>query len=126
MRRYAEAYFSYKQAVTEQPYNGQFWYWLGNHYWQRGMLDKAEQAYLRAAKCPHGKEGSLDAINELRALPGRENVQDVSAPLEDSSLPQQPPAEQPSAEQSQAPAEMNTPPDQGTPYDPSNHPPTVP
>jgi len=126
MRRYAEAYFSYKQAVTEQPYNGQFWYWLGNHYWQRGMLDKAEQAYLRAAKCPHGKEGSLDAINELRALPGRENAQDVSAPLEDSSLPEQPPAEQPSAEQSQAPAEMTTSPDQGTPYDPSNHPPTVP
>ena len=48
MRRYSEAFFCYKAAVAAQPYNGQFWYWLGNHYWQRGMLDKAEQAYTCA------------------------------------------------------------------------------
>jgi len=79
MRRYSEAFFCYKAAVTAQPYNGQFWYWLGNHYWQREMLDKAEQAYRMAESCPHGKEGSQQAIQELRALPGREDLPE-SAP----------------------------------------------
>ena len=44
--RYPEAFFCYAQAVTAQPYNGQFWYWLGNHYGARGMLEKAEEAYF--------------------------------------------------------------------------------
>jgi len=82
MRRYSEAFFCYKAAVTAQPYNGQFWYWLGNHYWQRGMLDKAEEAYLCAEKCPHGKEGSQEAVQELRALP---SMQDVPTPSADAN-----------------------------------------
>src|SRR5260221_249357 len=41
MRRYPEAFFCYERAVTAQPYNGQFWYWLGNNYWACGMLEKA-------------------------------------------------------------------------------------
>ncbi len=74
MKRYPEAFFCYKAAVTQQPYNGQFWFWLGNHYWDRGMEDKAELSYLRARQCPHGMEGSEDAIKELRALPGMQDI----------------------------------------------------
>lgn len=101
MRRYPEAYFCYRDAVTQQPYNGQFWYWLGNHYWQRGMLDKAEQAYVRAQHCPFGKEGTAEAIQELRALPGRQDLpvppSDIN-PLEAAPpmpIPATPPEERP-------------------------------
>jgi hypothetical protein len=92
MRRYSEAFFCYKAAVTAQPYNGQFWYWLGNHYWQRGMLDKAQQAYVKASKCPHGNEGSMEAIQELRALPGVQNNPEPAAdinPVESTTPPTQ-------------------------------------
>jgi O-antigen ligase len=68
MRRYSEAFFCYATAVKAEPHNGQFWNVLGNHYWQRGMLVKAEQAYLMAAQCPHGFEGSADAAQELRKV----------------------------------------------------------
>ena len=68
MRRYSEAFFCYAAAVKAQPYNGQFWNVLGNHFWQRGMLVKAEQAYLMAAQCPHGFEGSADSAQEVRKL----------------------------------------------------------
>jgi O-antigen ligase len=68
MRRYSEAFFCYSAAVKAQPYNGQFWNVLGNHFWQRGMLVKAEQAYLLAAQCPHGFEGSAEAAQEVRKL----------------------------------------------------------
>lgn len=74
MRRYPEAFFCYEQAVTAQPYNGQFWYWLGNHYWGRGMLDKAEEAYLLSIKCPHGGEKSGDAEEQLRRSPEMEGI----------------------------------------------------
>jgi len=74
MRRYSEAFFCYKAAVTAQPYNGQFWNVLGNHYWQRAMLEKAEQAYLLAAQCPHGFEGSKDAAKELRWILNQKGV----------------------------------------------------
>jgi len=77
MRRYSEAFFCYQTAVSAQPYNGQFWYWLGNHYWQRGMLAKAEQAYLQSEQSPHGSEGSAEAEQELRALP---EMQDIPVP----------------------------------------------
>ena len=77
MRRYSEAFFCYTAAVKAQPYNGQFWNVLGNHFWQRGMLVKAEQAYLLAAKCPHGFEGSAEAAQELRKLL---DARDVPAP----------------------------------------------
>ena len=74
MKRYSEAFFCYKTAVTTEPYNGQYWYWLGNHYWERGLLEKAEQAYLRAQSCPHGTEGSAEAEAELRASPEMKDV----------------------------------------------------
>lgn len=74
MRRYSEAFFSYKTAAMAEPYNGQFWYWLGNHYWQRGLLIKAEQAYLLGAKCPHGSEDNIKAEQELRATPRMQGV----------------------------------------------------
>lgn len=68
MGRYAEAFFCYKTAIGAEPYNGQFWVSLGNHYWQRGLLEKAEQAYLMAIKCPHGFEGSQEAARQVRTL----------------------------------------------------------
>lgn len=70
MRRYSEAFFCYKNAVTAQPFNGQFWNALGNHYWQRGMLVKAEEAYLLAADCPHGFEKSAEGAAEIRKILG--------------------------------------------------------
>jgi O-antigen ligase len=68
MRRYPEAFFCYVKAVTAQPYDGQFWKALGNHFWERGLLVKAEQAYLIAAQCPHGFEGSSEAAQEIGQL----------------------------------------------------------
>lgn len=69
MGRYPEAFLCYAQAVTAQPYNGQFWYRLGNHYVARGMLEKAEEAYLWSKHSPHGADGSVDAEYQIRALP---------------------------------------------------------
>ncbi len=74
MRRYPEAFFCYSRAATMQPYNGQFWYRLGNHFWARGMLEKAEQAYLRSSSCPHGRDSSGEAESELRQLPQMQGV----------------------------------------------------
>lgn len=82
MRRYTEAFFNYKMAVAAEPYNGEFWYWLGNHYWQRGMLAKAEEAYLISQKCPHGGEASVQAEQDLRSLP---DMQDVPMPAPDAN-----------------------------------------
>jgi O-antigen ligase len=120
MGRSSEAFFCYKEAVTRQPYNGQFWFWLGNHYWQRGMLDKAKEAYLQAKNCPHGMEGSEEAIKELQALPGGQSVplpsEDANpvAPTSDEGInPAAPPSD----------ARTNS----GTPvFNPEDHPPTVP
>ena len=77
MRRYAEAFFCYKQAVEAEPYNGLFWYWLGNHYWERGLPVQAEEAYLLSEACPHGGENSPEAEQELRQL---RVMQDVPLP----------------------------------------------
>jgi O-antigen ligase len=74
MHRYPEAFFCYSQAVTLQPYNGEFWYRLGNHYWVRGLLGKAEEAYLLSEACPHGFNGSREAEDELRKLPEMQGV----------------------------------------------------
>ncbi len=95
MRRYPEAFFSYEQAVTAEPYNGQFWYRLGNHYWERGMLQKAEEAYLISEKCPHGFEDAGDAEQQLRNLP---EMYDVPVPAPGTNpLTLQPETEQPAA-----------------------------
>lgn len=74
MGRYSEAFFCYETAVKAQPYNGEFWFALGNHFRERGILDRAEEAYVRSEGCPHGSEGSAEAIKELRALPVMQNV----------------------------------------------------
>jgi hypothetical protein len=74
MRRFPEAYFCYSQTVTMQPYNGQFWYRLGNHFWGRGMWAKAEEAYLMSISCPHGGEDSRQALAELRQLPQMDGI----------------------------------------------------
>ena len=74
MRRYPEAFFCYKTAATMQPHNGQFWNALGNHFWQRGFLAQAEEAYLLAAQCPHGFERSAEAAAELRSVLDKNGV----------------------------------------------------
>jgi O-antigen ligase len=74
MRRFPEAYFCYRTAITNQPYNGEFWFRLGNHYWVRGMLAKAEQAFLLASNCPHGGGDAAGAEIELRQSPEMEGI----------------------------------------------------
>ena len=74
MREYPEAFSCYRKAVMAEPFNGQFWYDLGNHYWESGMLAKAELAFLRSERCPYGGQGSGDAEKQLRALPEMEGV----------------------------------------------------
>jgi O-antigen ligase len=77
MRRFPEAYFCYSTAIGNQPYNGEFWYRLGNHYWVRGMLGKAEEAFILAVHCPHGGGEAGASEEQLRQLP---QMQDVPAP----------------------------------------------
>jgi O-antigen ligase len=74
MRRFPEAYFCYNSALSNQPYNGEFWFRLGNHYWVRGMLEKAEEAFLLASHCPHGGGDAPGAEQQLRQLPQMEGV----------------------------------------------------
>ena len=67
MYRYPEAYFCYVKALRNQPYDGQFWYRLGNHFWETGLLEKAEQAYLMGLRCPNGSEENAAPAQEIRA-----------------------------------------------------------
>jgi tetratricopeptide (TPR) repeat protein len=74
MRRFPEAFFCYSQAITRQPFNGEFWFRLGNHYWVRGMLPQAEESFLLSMNCPHGSGGAREAEQELRAMPQMQGV----------------------------------------------------
>jgi hypothetical protein len=154
MRRYSEAYFCYKTAVAAQPYEGQFWYALGNHYWQRGMLEKAEEAYVRASHCQNGSEGSQEALAELRSQPAMQGVpppsenanpileSQESAPATDvDQVEEAAPMQEasPANSATENPLESNTAPampptqeasptpvNQPVPANPEDHPPTVP
>jgi hypothetical protein len=66
MYRYPEAYLCFADALAHQPYDGHFWFRLGNHFWQAGMLEKAEQAYLMGLRCPHGAEDNAEPEAQLR------------------------------------------------------------
>jgi O-antigen ligase len=66
MYRYPEAYFCYAEALKHQPYDGQFWYRLGNHFWETGLLEKAEQAYQMGLRCPNGSEENVEPAKEIR------------------------------------------------------------
>jgi hypothetical protein len=66
MRRYPEAYFCYAAALAKQPYDGQFWFRLGNHFWECGQLEKAEQAYQMGVRCPNGAAENVAAAAEIR------------------------------------------------------------
>ena len=93
MRRYPEAFFCYKAAVTAQPENGQFWHALGTHFWRRDLLVQAEEAYLRADKCPHGGEGDADWARQVQVYL---DAQGVPPPPPDADpLTPPPPAEEP-------------------------------
>jgi len=74
MRRYEEAYLCYTSAVTAQPYDGQFWQELGKHFWQVGLLEKAEQAFLLGASCPHGGDNNGDLARQVQALLDQRHV----------------------------------------------------
>ena len=66
MYRYPEAYFCYANALRHQPYDGQFWFRLGNHFWETGLLQQAEQAYQMGLHCPHGAEENVQPAQEIR------------------------------------------------------------
>jgi hypothetical protein len=66
MYRYPEAYFCYVKVLKNQPYDGQFWFRLGNHFWETGMLEKAEQAYQMGRHCPNGSEENIEPLREIR------------------------------------------------------------
>ena len=66
MRRYPDAFFCYASALANQPYDGQFWFRLGNHFWECGLLEKAEQAYLMGLKCPNGAEENAAPSQQIR------------------------------------------------------------
>ena len=74
MYRYPEAYICYAAALRNQPYNGRFWYGLGNLFWDNGRLEKAEQAYQMGLHCPHGREENDQPARELRAYLATQGV----------------------------------------------------
>jgi tetratricopeptide (TPR) repeat protein len=91
MQEYPEALSHYKLALAAQPYNAQFWYWLGYHYQESGMADEAKQAYLQAKRYSHRGEGSAEAVKQLGALPGKDGASPPApeeAPVTDPSTPQ--------------------------------------
>jgi anaphase-promoting complex subunit 8 len=90
LHRYPEAFFSFQKAVAAQPYNGQFWDALGNHFWQRGLLLQAEEAFLKGAACPHGGEGAAAAAQKIQAILDQRNVP-PPAPDINPAIPQPPP-----------------------------------
>ena len=94
MQRYPEAYFCYSAAVTKQPYEGQFWFRLGNHFWQRGLLVQAEQAYQMGLRCPHGAKDNIAAAQEIRGYLAARGVP-LPEPGTNPLLPAPPPPETP-------------------------------
>lgn len=93
MYRYPEAYFCYVTALKHQPYDGQFWFRLGNHYWQTGLLEKAEQAYRMGLRCPNGSEENVEPANEIRGYLAAQGVPVPpvgTSPLNPNSVVQHP------------------------------------
>ena len=68
MQRYSEAFLCFQAATRAQPYNGQFWKALGSFLFERGLLDKAQQAFATAATCPHGNENAAEYADKLRQI----------------------------------------------------------
>ncbi len=64
LRRYPEAYLLYRQALAIEPYNRTVHRMLGDHFWRRGMNDKARAQYeyvLSLFPDPKARE-SLNAL----------------------------------------------------------------
>jgi hypothetical protein len=74
MYRYPEAYFCYAQALKQQPYDGQFWFHLGNHFWETNLLEKAEQAFQMGLRCPNGAEENVEPAREIRGYLAAQGV----------------------------------------------------
>jgi O-antigen ligase len=91
MQRYTEAFICDEAAITAQPHDGQFWKALGSHFMKRGLLEKAEQAYLTAARCPHGSEGAAEEAKRVRTILDVENAP-PAIPGTNPLLPQEAPA----------------------------------
>jgi O-antigen ligase len=109
MRKYPEALPHYLETVTAQPYNGQFWFWLGNHYAVIGDAKEAAQAYAHMEYCFHPVEWKVQADKALQTLSNSGGVSPsaslpppasppapVSAPVLLSAPPPAPPAQTPS------------------------------
>jgi len=91
MFRYPEAYLCYADAISHQPYDGHFWFRLGNHFWQVGLLEKAEQAYEMGLRCPHGAEDNAEPEQEIRPYLAAQGIplpQPGTDPLKPNSTPE--------------------------------------
>jgi O-antigen ligase len=91
MYRYPEAYFCYADAIAHQPYDGHFWFRLGNHFWQVGLLEKAEQAYEMGLRCPHGAEENAEPEQEIRPYLAAQGIplpEPGTDPLKPNSTPE--------------------------------------
>jgi tetratricopeptide (TPR) repeat protein len=87
MQKYPEALSHYQMALSAQPYNAQFWYWLGNHYTDSGEADKAQDAYEQAERYAHGSEGSAPSEKQLRDVPVKEEAQPASSAVNPARTP---------------------------------------
>ncbi len=57
LRRYPEAFMLYQAAIKADPRNWRILGCLAQHYWQRGMLDRAKETYGRAIEL--GGDGEI-------------------------------------------------------------------
>jgi O-antigen ligase len=88
MGRFPEAFFMYEAALKNQPYNGFFHYWRGNHLWLRRELEAARESFLVGVKCPFGREENARALAEIN----RVLVDNPTQPPPVSTLPPSKPA----------------------------------
>jgi O-antigen ligase len=91
MYRYPEAYLCYADALAHQPYDGHFWFRLGNHFWQVGLLEKAEQAYEMGLRCPHGAQENAEPEQEIRPYLAAQGIplpDPGTDPLQPNSTPE--------------------------------------
>jgi len=87
MQKYPEALAHYQQALADQPYNAQFWFWLGNHYTDSGETDKAQEAYTMAAHLPGGSANGGRSETPQRTVPVKDEVQQPSPVIDSPAAP---------------------------------------
>jgi O-antigen ligase len=80
MQNYPDALPHYLEAVNAQPHNGQFWFWLGNHFAASGDAKQAVESYTLMGRCFHPPEWWAQANKALQDLSTRERASSVAAP----------------------------------------------